>query len=593
MDHVMRRRCKSLVLAVSMLFSATAGFVMVNERVMAESGQCGSGSTYTLDDEGVLTITGTGEITESFFLNRNDIRKVIIQEGINTIEESCFENIDSLEEVEIPSTCNDIYVQAFYDCNNLKSLSLAEGVTFIDAKAFYGCTSLEELVIPKSVRELYGDQFGNCNGLKSVTLSSETYIDFSTFSGREANIENLYYDGTKSQLSMTGCEYLFENIEYGKFEVTYRYMDNHYNYDELVVDKNGCAPAITSPKEAWIDHIFTGEWYTDPDCAPEHLYDFTTPVTADLELYAKWTEEELAVVEGYRLLLTGEVGVEFFISIPESYLADENAKIVISNTVPGGKASTVQEYLVADADTEPVGGTNCFKFVYKVPAATMTCPISVTLKSGDKETVLGTDFTVKAYAEYIHAHPELPGYEAADPLVTALLNYGAYSQIYFGIDTENLANVNVTDNVADADPGEYKGVPVAYLPDDPPITYYGSSLNLQSKVSALVYFKVNKGVDYKDYMFQIQGGEPITPAENATPGFVSIGIEDINPADLTAITNRFVIRISGGEGIGYNYDYSPLYFMQAACASTSVGDDMKNLAKALYLYGEAAKAYLN
>ena len=62
---------------------------------------------------------------------------------------------------------------------------------------------------------------------------------------------------------------------------------------------------------------------------------------------------------------------------------------------------------------------------------------------------------------------------------------------------------------------------------------------------------------------------------------------------LHPLINRFVIRISGGAGISYNYDYSPLYFMQAACASTSVGDDMKNLAKALYLYGEAAKAYLN
>jgi len=612
MNLVMRRRCKALALAAGMLLSAVSGFIIDKDRVLAQaSGNCGEGARYTLDD-GVLTISGTGGIGDYAFMETGmTIKKVIIQEGIEWIGEGSFYHINSIEEVEIPSSCKDILEEAFCQCSGLKKLSLANGVENIYDRAFRDCTSLEELSIPESVEVIGASAFGNCiklkeivipdtvgyldeyqfencTGLEKVTLSSETIVDSVAFWGVN-EIDTLCYDGSASEAGYWTS--VFKNIEYSKFDVIYYYMDRddkYRNYDETIVDKGGYATEKTSPKEAWTDHVFTGEWYTDPDLAPEHRYDFNVQVTSDLNLYAKWIEQELAVVEGYRLLLTGEVGVEFFISIPESLLADENASVVISNTVPG-KTATKQEYTVAGAQTETVGGTTCYKFIYTVPAATMTCPISVTLKSGDKETLLGDNFTIQAYAEYIHAHPEISGYKEADPLVVALLNYGAYSQKYFGIDTDHPANINVPDEVKDADPGEYTGVPVNFMPDDPPITYYGSSLNMQSKVSALVYFKVKKGVDYKGYTIQLMG-QTVTPVENSTPGFISINIDDINPAELTAKTNCFVIMISGGSD--YNYDYSPLYFMQAACASDSVGTDMKNLAKALYLYGEAAKAYL-
>lgn len=50
---------------------------------MASSGSCGEGVTYELDDEGTLTIIGTGAITNysssgSPFYNNSDIKTVII-----------------------------------------------------------------------------------------------------------------------------------------------------------------------------------------------------------------------------------------------------------------------------------------------------------------------------------------------------------------------------------------------------------------------------------------------------------------------------------------------------------------------------------
>ena len=52
---------------------------------IVESGQCGDDAYYTLDKNGLLTITGTGRIHNDFFQERKDIRHVVIGEGITRV----------------------------------------------------------------------------------------------------------------------------------------------------------------------------------------------------------------------------------------------------------------------------------------------------------------------------------------------------------------------------------------------------------------------------------------------------------------------------------------------------------------------------
>jgi len=593
-----------------------AGVAIMRGTVMAatveEQGDCGDDATYVLDSDGVLTISGTGNVYSQMFMSKDSIKKVVIEDGIEAIGSMCFYNCPEIEEVIIPSSCWYIYSEAFYKCEKLESLTLSEGVfeihesAFKDCtsltslelpesidslgkEAFMGCTSLRTLVVPGSINVLGNRQFVNCTGLEEVWLSGETGVQSSAFAGI-SHISLLHYDGSASQTG--NWIYIFDEIEYNKFDVTYYYMDGRGGYSSAIVDKGELADSTVTPPDPVQDHVFTGEWYTDISYDEESKFDFSTPIIRDYELYAKWDEVELAALEGYKLKLTGDIGVVFYVSVPDSLLAYDDARVIITNSVPEGKIPSTQAYPVAAAATEKVGSKTYRKFEFNVAAATMTCPITIRFIYDGNEIVLGENFTIREYGEYILEHSSQPEYAAAAPMVNAMLNYGAYSQLYFGVRTEDLANKNIEDRVPQVDVGEYEGIPSSFVPDDPPITYYGSSLSLESKVSAIVYFKLAKGVDYHNYQFRINSGAPITPDQNEAAGYISIKINDINPASLiySSSSDWFVIRISGG--VDYNYAYSPLYFIQAACASDSVSDNMKNLAKALYLYGTEAKAYL-
>ena len=57
----MKKKLLGLILALLMVFSLLPASAFAANVV--QSGNCGDNMTWTLDDEGVLTITGTGEMT--------------------------------------------------------------------------------------------------------------------------------------------------------------------------------------------------------------------------------------------------------------------------------------------------------------------------------------------------------------------------------------------------------------------------------------------------------------------------------------------------------------------------------------------------
>ena len=57
---------------------------------------------------------------------------------------------ESVESVFIPKSINCMY-EAFADCENLKKVVLEEGLHSIDEWAFFNCIKLRELTIPESV----------------------------------------------------------------------------------------------------------------------------------------------------------------------------------------------------------------------------------------------------------------------------------------------------------------------------------------------------------------------------------------------------------------------------------------------------------
>ena len=87
------------------------------------------------------------------------VTKVVIPEGVTTIETEAFANMTALEEVVFPSTLYRIGVGAFKNCTSLKKVNL-ENVKFINEKAFYNCP-LENVRFDSTVS--IGDYaFENC-----------------------------------------------------------------------------------------------------------------------------------------------------------------------------------------------------------------------------------------------------------------------------------------------------------------------------------------------------------------------------------------------------------------------------------------------
>ena len=124
-----------------------------------QSGYCGgegdgTNLAWTLDTEGLLTISGTGKMMDEEVNMPWDnyawsIETIVIGDGVTTI-----------------GKC------AFSGCYNLKIIHIADGVTSIGDNAFSGCSGLTSIIVDKENK--YYDSRDNCNAI--IETVSNTLI---------------------------------------------------------------------------------------------------------------------------------------------------------------------------------------------------------------------------------------------------------------------------------------------------------------------------------------------------------------------------------------------------------------------------------
>ena len=175
----MKKRLLSFVLAVLMIASLLPATALAADVVA--SGTCGaegdgSNLTWTLDSEGVLTISGTGAMKDyAFYSNKapwsyQEIRSAVIDNGVTSIGDYAFCHCDYLASVIIPNSVTSIGRYAFSYCPSLTSVAIPDSVTSIGHGAFEGCASLTSVTIPSSVTSIGGSAFQRCSSLTSVTI---------------------------------------------------------------------------------------------------------------------------------------------------------------------------------------------------------------------------------------------------------------------------------------------------------------------------------------------------------------------------------------------------------------------------------------
>ena len=178
------------VLLSAMLLSAVPLTAMAAEvapqeqSVGASSGTTGD-CTWTLDNNGVLTISGNGKMgdyssqySSSTYIYITtapwgaNIKTVVIEGGVTSIGDNAFYNCKNLTSVTIGNSVTSIGEYAFYGCKLLTSVTIPDSVASIGDYAFSNCTGLTSVTIPDSVTSIGDGAFDYCTGLTSVTITA-------------------------------------------------------------------------------------------------------------------------------------------------------------------------------------------------------------------------------------------------------------------------------------------------------------------------------------------------------------------------------------------------------------------------------------
>ena len=102
------------------------------------SGTCGPNLTWHLTDDGVLTISGKGEMDDYSFSPWRDsgVKRIIVGDSVTTIGEYAFSYCSSLTSITIPNSVTTIKEYAFSNCSSLTSVTIPNSVTTIKEYAF-------------------------------------------------------------------------------------------------------------------------------------------------------------------------------------------------------------------------------------------------------------------------------------------------------------------------------------------------------------------------------------------------------------------------------------------------------------------------
>ena len=355
-------RILSALLALAMLFALMPTAAFAEGSDPPTSGTCGATNadnvTWTLDSDGTLTISGTGAMKEyenhsqrPWVARKNEIKKVVIAEEVTTIGKHAFADCSQLSTVElpqdgelkkigynafgyltagsapiiteivIPNSVEEIAPYAFDHCTQLATVTFAPDshLKTIGLNAFQ-YTAIKEIRIPASVEGLGvkgletepmfggGWTFYNCSNLKKVVFESPSklnYVSNGNFSGCSEDLIICCMD-EKVIEKLTETGNMHEgNVDRDTIKPTYPTVTFDFdNGTEMKTEKveNGNTifkPETDPTKEGYI----FADWYTKDESGKwaDKPFDFSTPITDNMILYARWGVKATPITPATRL----------------------------------------------------------------------------------------------------------------------------------------------------------------------------------------------------------------------------------------------------------------------------------------------------
>jgi len=231
----MKKRGISFLLVISIISAMLCALPL--NAFGASRGTCGDNLTWRLDTNGILTISGSGAMTNwsfhssvPWYSERTNINQVVIGNNVTTIGGYAFRDCDSLTSIDIPNNVTTIEMYAFSycdsltsvslgnslttigdyafrDCESLTCISLGNSVTTIGDFAFYACDSLTSIDIPDSVTTIGDWAFCTCDSLTSVSLGNSAttfgrgaFVSCYSLTSISADNNNPYYTSVNGVL---------------------------------------------------------------------------------------------------------------------------------------------------------------------------------------------------------------------------------------------------------------------------------------------------------------------------------------------------------------------------------------------------------
>ncbi len=566
------------------------------------SGTCGDNLTWELTDDGTLTISGTGAMTNysydsaPWFSNRFSITKVIINNGVTSIGDYAFfycENLTSIiipdsvtiignsafyecymTSITIPDSVTSIGNEAFYFCDRLTSITIPDGVTSIGNYTFYFCNSLTSITIPDSVTSIGNDAFCCCSNLSNITIpDSVTSIGDGAFYGCTCLTSITIPDGVTSiGESAFGCCYILTSITIPD-SVTSIGDYAFYHCESLT--------NITIP-----DSVTSIGYYAFNNCEsltsitfegaipPAFDTDVFWGVTATVYYPASelWTED---VRQNYGGNLMWESYSRNVAQIALASLTLGNIlKLNITVELNGLSA---EEHLLSVTIGED---TECRTFSIGesalLPAHRLNEAVKIELVHNGQvvDTEIWTWENYSASLRQDHADDT-----KMMALLDSLSHYGSYAE-YYAKPGSNAPVNSAVDAVKKADLADHQFSILTNHRDLRAVT----SLYLDDACDLLVKFNASAWGDYTLYI------DGVAVQTETVDGKVIYTIAELLPQDWS---KQYNIKVLDGNGnTVYEVNYSVMSYAYAALnRQQEVKTGLNGLLKSMYLYCQAAQNY--
>ena len=215
----------------------SASLHIIENTAADPSGTFGDNLTWTLSEDGVLTVSGVGPMADQVepgalwqTLSHKDVVRIEIEAGVTSIGKfafACFPSLksvsmadtvtavgdeafraSSLEEITLSPNLTSIGYNAFDNCAKLQSIILPDGLTEIKTSAFFACSALKEITFPQNLKLIEKYAFYGCRSLRVVWLPMGLeIIEESAFSDCTALRQLLFPSSvqTVGDYAFTGC----------------------------------------------------------------------------------------------------------------------------------------------------------------------------------------------------------------------------------------------------------------------------------------------------------------------------------------------------------------------------------------------------